>query len=631
MKTGAFLSTFWRDFRTETVLMLISAAALAASLLGLAPGGVDPAWAAIALCGLPIIKEAAEGLFTRLDVKADLLVSLALISSVVIGEYFAAGEVALIMQIGALLEEATVARARAGVERLAALKAVSARVVTDGRERVIPADDVTAGDVVRVLPGELLPVDGVVTKGETSIDESALTGEPMPVDKRAGDRVLSGSINRFGAIDVRAEGVGENSTIARMARLVAEADAGRARIVRLADRWATWIVFAALTAAAAVWLVTGEEIRAVTILVVFCPCALVLATPTAVMAAIGRAASEGALVREGDALERLAEADRIAFDKTGTLTEGRPRISAVLGGEEMSEADVSDLAAAAESLSEHPLGRTIAAGRTVFGRFGRPEDFRMSGGSGVRARIPVEGGGMIEAAVGRLEWLVGPQVGAVMSGSLADQAATLREGGATLAGVAADGRVVGLIALADEIRPGAAEAVRAIDRAGVSPMLMTGDHREAALRVAAAAGIRPELVVSECLPETKLERLDSLERADYRTAMVGDGINDAPALRRAWVGIAMGGAGSDIAVSSAGIVLMRDELSAIPRLIALSRRMMRMIRFNITLAMGINFAAILLAATGLMGPVAGALVHNAGSVAVILNSARLLGRRREAN
>lgn len=532
MKTGAFLSTFWRDFRTETVLMLISAAALAASLLGLAPGGVDPAWAAIALCGLPIIKEAAEGLFTRLDVKADLLVSLALISSVVIGEYFAAGEVALIMQIGALLEEATVARARAGVERLAALKAVSARVVTDGRERVIPADDVTAGDVVRVLPGELLPVDGVVTKGETSIDESALTGEPMP---------------------------------------------------------------------------------------------------TAVMAAIGRAASEGALVREGDALERLAEADRIAFDKTGTLTEGRPRISAVLGGEEMSEADVSDLAAAAESLSEHPLGRTIAAGRTVFGRFGRPEDFRMSGGSGVRARIPVEGGGMIEAAVGRLEWLVGPQVGAVMSGSLADQAATLREGGATLAGVAADGRVVGLIALADEIRPGAAEAVRAIDRAGVSPMLMTGDHREAALRVAAAAGIRPELVVSECLPETKLERLDSLERADYRTAMVGDGINDAPALRRAWVGIAMGGAGSDIAVSSAGIVLMRDELSAIPRLIALSRRMMRMIRFNITLAMGINFAAILLAATGLMGPVAGALVHNAGSVAVILNSARLLGRRREAN
>ena len=284
------------------------------------------------------------------------------LASVIIGEIFAAGEVAFIMQLGALLEERTVAKARAGIERLVHLTPRTARRLDGTAESIIPAEEVRVDDLLRVLPGETIPVDGIIVSGQTAIDQSVMTGESLPVDKGPGDTVSSGTVNQFGAFDMRAVKVGEDSSLQRMIRLVQSADAGKARIVSLADRWATWIVVIALSAAALTWLITGQIIRAVTILVVFCPCALVLATPTAIMAAIGNATRHGFLVREGDALERLAKAKVIAFDKTGTLTYGAPEVAAVESvSEGLSRDEVYRLAASAEQFSEHPLGKAIVS------------------------------------------------------------------------------------------------------------------------------------------------------------------------------------------------------------------------------------------------------------------------------
>ena len=273
--------------RKDVILLVISGIALLCSIFDLLPLPFDAAWAAIILCGIPIILEAVIGLVTEFDIKADVLVSLALIASVLIGEDFAAGEVAFIMQLGGLLEELTVARARAGIEKLVHLTPQTARVIRKDGETVIPAEQVQVGDILRVLPGETVPVDGIILSGQTSINQAVMTGESLPVDKAAGDEVSSGTVNQFGAFEMKAAKVGEDSSIQRMIRLVQSADAGKAKIVSIADRWATWIVVIALTAAALTWLISGQIIRAVTILVVFCPCALVLATPTAIMAAIG--------------------------------------------------------------------------------------------------------------------------------------------------------------------------------------------------------------------------------------------------------------------------------------------------------------------------------------------------------
>lgn len=348
--------------RKDIVLLVVSGIAVVCSLLKFQPFPFDTAWIAIVLCGLPIVLEAVIGLVTAFDIKADVLVSLALIASVCIGETFAAGEVAFIMQLGALLEELTVAKARAGIEKLVHLTPQTARVKRSGTEEIIPAEQVRVGDRIRVLPGESVPVDGIILSGQTSINQAVMTGESLPVDKTAGDTVSSGTVNQFGAFEMEATKVGQDSSIQRMIRLVQSADAGKAKIVGLADRWATWIVVTALSAAALTWLITGQIIRAVTILVVFCPCALVLATPTAIMAAIGNATRHGFLVREGDALERLSKAKVISFDKTGTLTCGTPEVVAAKSiSERFDKSEIYRLTASAEQFSEHPLGKAIVS------------------------------------------------------------------------------------------------------------------------------------------------------------------------------------------------------------------------------------------------------------------------------
>ena len=617
-KTEAFLE--WGGIKKEITLLAISGVALVVSIFDLLPLPFDAAWVAILLCGIPIVLEALIGLITAFDIKADVLVSLALIAAVLIGEDFAAGEVAFIMQLGALLEDVTVARARAGIEKLVHLTPQTARLLLPEGENIVPAGQVRVGDRLRVLPGESIPVDGVVTSGQTSINQAVMTGESLPVDKTVGDEVSSGTVNQYGAFEMRATKVGEDSSIQRMIRLAQSADAGKARIVGQADRWATWIVVVALTAAALTWLITGEIIRAVTILVVFCPCALVLATPTAIMAAIGNATRHGFLVREGDALERLAAVRKIAFDKTGTLTYGTPRVVAVastLAG--LDRAGLYALAAGAEQLSEHPLGKAVVAGyrEENSGEIAPAESFEMLPGRGVSAVVD-----------GRRVLAGNPQLLADHGVAVSPDAERQRllEEGATMIYVAVDGVFAGYLALSDTLRAESAATIAALEAAGVRPVLLTGDHESAAGAIAARLGIRE--VRAGCLPEDKLEEIGRWQRDGVRVCMIGDGVNDAPALKKADVGIAMGGVGSDIAVEAADIALVDDEVKELPHLMALSRRMMTTIRMNLTFSMGLNFLSIVLAMAGTLNPVVGALVHNAGSVAVILNSALLLKWRR---
>jgi heavy metal translocating P-type ATPase len=604
----------------DVVLLLISALALLGSMIGFRPLPFDTAWVAIVLCGFPIVLNAIIGLVTAFDIKADVLVSLALIAAVCIGEIFAAAEVALIMQLGALLEDLTVARARSGIEKLVRLTPQTARVLRDGSETIVPATQVNIDDRLRVLPGEAIPVDGIIISGQTAINQAVMTGESLPVDKTVGDAVASGTVNQFGAFEMKATKVDADSSVQRMIRLVQSADAGKAKIVGLADRWATVIVIAALTAAVLTWLVTGQLIRAVTILVVFCPCSLVLATPTAIMAAIGNATRHGFLVREGDALERLAKVSRITFDKTGTLTYGTLQVTAVKSVSAYADDEVYALVAAVEQLSVHPLGKAIRRCYQQHHRMALPEPtgFRIVPGQGVAAVIENKA-----VVAGNPKMLV--ENGAQLSADIAAQTAPFLARGSTVIYLAVDTVLAGYLVLSDTVRCESGAMIDRLQALGVSPVLLTGDNEQT------AAAIANQLLIGEvranCLPEDKLHCISRYQERHEAVCMIGDGINDAPALKKADVGIAMGGIGSDIAVEAADIALVDDEVRKLPHLFALSKRMMKTIKLNLTFSLTLNFIAVTLAMTGILNPIVGALVHNAGSVLVIINSALVYGIR----
>lgn len=606
--------------RKDIVLLVISGVAIICSLLKFQPFDFDLAWIAIVLCGLPIILEAIIGLVTAFDIKADVLVSLALIASICIGETFAAGEVAFIMQLGGLLEELTVARARAGIEKLVHLTPQTARVLQENKEMIVPAEQVRVGDRIRVLPGETVPVDGIIISGQTSINQAVMTGESLPVDKTIGDSVSSGTVNQFGAFEMEATKVGEDSSIQRMIRLVQSADAGKAKIVGIADWWATWIVVIALSAAVITWLISGQIIRAVTILVVFCPCALVLATPTAIMAAIGNATKHGFLVREGDALERLANAKIIAFDKTGTLTYGMPEVVAVqCVSDLLVENELYRLVASAEQFSEHPLGKAIVSCYKKEGlTLSKADDFQMIPGRGVSAELEEK-----RVLTGNLDLL---REHDVEVSYLADIKNYTRQG-CTIIYVAVNDVFAGFLALSDTVRKESAAMIDGLLKLNICPVLLTGDHKNAADTIASLLHIKE--VKANCMPEDKLKYIGEYQDRSMRVCMIGDGVNDAPALKKADVGIAMGGVGSDIAVDAADIALVDDEVKELPHLVALSKRMMTTIKLNMTFSMTLNFIAITLAILGILNPVIGALVHNAGSVLVIINSAFLLKWRKK--
>ncbi|EJE7236423.1 cation-translocating P-type ATPase [Clostridium sporogenes] len=616
-------SIFTDETKRNIFFLVLSGIALIVSFFEVGHLPVNVAWISIVLCGAPIIIGAIKGLITEFDIKADVLVSMALIASVIIGEIFAAGEVAFIMQIGALLEELTVAKAQAGIEKLVHLTPRTARIIRGNKEEIIDAKKVQVGDILRVLGGETIAVDGIITKGQTSIDQSVMTGESMPVDKSLGDEVSSGTVNQFGTFEMKAIKVGEDSSLQRMIRLVQSADAGKAKIVGIADRWATWIVVIAVTAAILTWIITGEIIRAVTILVVFCPCALVLATPTAIMAAIGNATKYGILVREGDALERLSKVKKIIFDKTGTLTYGKPEIVTVKSFlDNYTDEDLYEVLASAELRSEHPLGKAVVECFRQTGNIStEPEEFTMLPGRGVLAKV---NGKKIFA--GNEKLMKDNHIS--LKDEVLKEAKSYLSKGCTIIYIAIDNIMVGFSALSDTLRKNAPYMIRNIKTLGITPVLLTGDHAEAAGYISNKISISE--VKADCLPEDKLDTIHNIQIAGEMVCMVGDGVNDAPALKKAYVGIAMGGVGSDIAVDAADIALVSDDISQLPHLFELSKKMMTTIKINLSFSMILNFAAIILAITGVLNPIVGALVHNAGSVLVIINSALLLKWKRKS-
>ncbi|MDO5852570.1 MAG: cation-translocating P-type ATPase [Thermoplasmata archaeon] len=614
------ISDFLKDDINRSVLLLvISAVSLVVSYFQWVPGPVDPAWIAIILCGAPILWDAATGLVLRHDIKADVLVAMAIIAAVCLQEWFAAGEVALIMEIGGLLEDVSAAKANKGVERLIGLSPKTGRILEDGGERVVPVEEIRIGQVLRVLPGESVPVDGRIVSGETSIDQSVMTGESIPVDKAVGDEVFSGTINQMGAFDMEVLKESGDSSMQRMAQLVSSVDAEKTRMVRTADRWATYLVAIVMVLALATYLVTWDIYRAVTVMIVFCPCAFILATPTAVVAAIGNLTKKGVLVKDGDSLERMSEVDTIALDKTGTITEGRPE---VVGFEAASdEGTLLGLVASAESRSEHPLGKAVVSyAKAKAAEVRDPSDFRMTIGRGVSATVDGK-----QVIVGNAAMMA--EAGVDVPPECAERAEALFDTGCTTSYIAVEGAYAGMVTLSDTIRASARDMVSELEGLGVRCVLLTGDNPRAAGHMASEAGISD--YVAECTPETKMDRVGGMQESGSKVCMVGDGVNDAPALRKAWVGVAMGDSGSDIAVDAADMALIGDRVDALPHVVSLSRKMMGKVRFNIAFSMCWNFLAVALAMAAVLGPVEGALVHNVGSVAVVVNSALLLvyGRR----
>lgn len=602
------------EAKITAVFAGISIISLVLSLSGF-PGRTvlpfDIAWAAIILCGVPILTGAVKGLIWEHDVKADVLVAMALVASVTAEEYFAAGEVALIMQIGSLLEDYTSEKANESIGKLIRLSPQKAHVVREGKVFEVSPSELQAGDTVRVLAGETVPVDGKILDGETTIDQSVMTGESIPVDKKTGDTVRSGTINRFGTFTMRVEKRSEDSSLQRMIRLTKEAEENKAPIVSLADKWATWLVFGALAWAGGTWMITGEFMRAVTVLVVFCPCAFILATPTAVLAGIGNAAKYGIIIRSGSALEKLSKIKKAAFDKTGTLTCGKPEVADIVT-DGCDKNELLRLFAAAESYSEHPLGKAVAD--SYKGNTESVRDFQMQAGQGISAVVAGK-----KLLAGKGKWLEEQNISV---SSFEKQAQKAEETGATLIYAAVDGTCRGFFVLSDTIRSDAAQTISRLKKSGVVPLLLTGDNEAAAGYIAGQVGISE--VKSGLLPEEKMRIIEDISKSGGAVCMIGDGVNDALALTRADAGIAMGGIGSDIAIESADAVLVGDEIKRIPYLFMLTKKVMHKVNVNIVAGMIINITAVILSSAGILNPVTGALWHNFGSVFVVINAALLL-------
>ena len=545
-----------------------------------------------------------------------------MIAAIVIGDLFAAGEVAWIMAIGAILEEKTTERAKKGLKKLISLAPTQGRRMVNGKEEMIPAEKIRQGDILRILPGETIPVDGIILSGETSVDQSIMTGESLPVDKTVGEGVFCGTINCFGAVDIRATKVGVDSSLQKLIRMVQEAEDKKAPMARIADTAASWLVPVALLIAIVAGSITQDIVRAVTVLVVCCPCALVLATPTAIMAAIGQATKHGVVIKSGEALEKMGKVNTIAFDKTGTLTYGRLEVSDVISFDtECKENELLTLVASAEAKSEHPLGKAIVTCAKKRNLVILESDiFKMTAGKGIYAEI--SGKKLLCGSEGFLS-----ENGVGLSDEIKSTVEKLRAQGKASVLAAERSKCIGVLAMSDVLRPEARDMVERLHRMDTDIVLLTGDNQKTADYFAGQVGIRK--VKAQLLPEEKVGSITAIQSSGKDVCMISDGVNDAPALKTANVGVAMGGLGSDIAVEAADIVLMGDDISKLPYLKRLSNATVKTIRFSIALSMCINLLAVTLSVIGALNPTTGALVHNAGSCFVVLIAALLYDRKFE--
>ncbi len=611
------------DFLFGLKMTIISAIFLVIAvifmILGIdTPIYLNPAWGAVIISGIPMLLLALTRLIREKWISSALLIAIAMVASLLIGEIFAAGEVAWIMALGALLEDWTVERAKKGLRNLINLTPQTGRRIVDGKEEMISVDEIKIGDTLRILPGESVPVDGEIINGTSSLDQSIMTGESLPIDKDVGDEVFCGTMNLYGAIDIKATSLGENSSLQKLIDLVKAADEKQAPTQRIADKWATWLVPVALIIAIAAWLITGNIERGVTVLVVFCPCALILATPTAIMAAIGQATKYGVLIKSGEALETLGGLNTLVFDKTGTLTYGNLAVSDIISlKDDLDEVDVLNIVASCEKLSEHPLAKAVVdKAKEVEIDIEEPQDFKMFPGKGVSCKNSY---GQVYA--GNSKFLSENNIDFNVDSELNQ---LKHEGKASII-VALNDSVVGLIGLSDVIREDSKNMIENLHDLGTETILLTGDNTETANYFASQVGIGK--VYGNLLPQEKLDWIEKLKSEGKKVCMIGDGVNHAPALKTADVSVAMGSVGSDVAIEAADIALLGDDIGKIPYLKKLSNSTLFTIKANIIISMAINAAAIVCSILGLLNPVTGAIVHNAGSCLVVLNAALLYDRK----
>jgi Cd2+/Zn2+-exporting ATPase len=615
--------TFWKEKRSFIFLSL-SGVTLGLSWffgwMGLDPLNLPTALAAASLIlgGYPIVKSAIKTLLIP-DLNVDILVSIAAISATAVGAYREAATVIFIMLLGEFLEGVTVGKTRKAIASLIQLSPKTAWVRRENKEVQVPIEDVKPREVVIVKPGERIPVDGKIISGCASINQSTLTGESIPVEKETGDKVYCGTFNESGSCEIEATQVADDTKLAQIKRLILEAQAEKSPIQRVTDRFARYFIPAILLIALATFLITGDPIRAITILIVACPCALVLGTPTAVVAAIGNAARQGILIKGGVFLEQMGRLKTLLMDKTGTLTQGRPKVVEINGLDGVDEKEVLYWAAIAEKRSEHPLARALTEKTEELGlSIPHPQSFENFRGKGVKVEWNSK-----TMVVGSSEMLKGE--GIEISPSAKGLLESKQSEGLTSLLVALDHRLLGIISIADTLREGAKEAIHKIKEQGVSEIwMLTGDSALVADRIGKQLGIRYE---AKLLPEEKVLRVKEWKKQGQVVAMVGDGVNDAPALAAADVGIAMGAVGTDVAIETADIALMTDELAKIPTAIRLSRKALRVIKENLIFALVFNTVLVILSAQGWVTMILGAVMHQASSLLVILSSMRLLRKK----
>lgn len=613
----AFLLDPGTLFTLASFLLLLIAIIVTPAGLVDANHAHTPLYLASALVGSVFIWwEAIQGIRGK-DFTADIPVSFATIGALVIGQYAAAAVVAVLLLVGGMLEEFVAARAGNALDALAKLLPDQVTVRRDGEDHSVPLKEVTAGDIVLIRSGERIPVDGTVVFGTASINQAAITGESLAIEKQPGDGVFAGTLNELGTLEVQITNVGEETTLGQIRRMVAEAQEQKAPIERILNRYAKFYTPAALILGTLVWWWSGDLLRAITILIVFCPCVMVLATPTALVASIGNAALRGSLVKKGATIEALAKVNAVAFDKTGTLTFGQPKVTAIQPHDSMTEEELLRLAASAEKFSEHPLGRAIVQAALDRGfEVPDPETFTTLPGLGVQAQVQQQ-----EILLGRPLLLA--EQGIEVDAEIQARARNLASVGRTVILVAKAREVIGMLVLEDTLRPEAEAVITSLKKLGIRTVLITGDNTVIAEGIAGELGIGE--VYAEVLPAQKVDIVKQLQTEGRRVAFVGDGVNDGPALATAHVGVAMGRAGTDVAIETAEIALLSDDLSKLPHLLSLSRQAMRAIQQNLAFSLGVLVIAVGLAIPGILAPVTGALLHELSSIPVIANSARLIG------
>ena len=598
-------------------LIRIGFVALASALLWFQPQFIREhlrfaGWIAIAIGGYPILKEALENLRER-RMTMELSMTLALVCAAAIGEFFTALVITLFVLVAEVLEGLTVGRGRRAIEDLLDVLPKDVTVRREGSSETLPLASLRTGDVVMVNPGGRLPVDGTVAGGHSFVDESTITGEPMPVEKREGAWVHAGSINQSGALDVRVERIGRDTTFGHIVEAVEEAEHSRAPIQKLADRLAGYLVYFALACAAFTWLFTRDLRSTISVIIVAGACGIAAGTPLAILGAIGRSARLGAIVKGGIFLEALSRTDTVVFDKTGTLTVGKPEVRALSASAGFTDLEVLEAAAMAEYRSEHPLGKAIVLWAQQTGiAIEEPVWFHSLPGKGVEAR-----GARREILVGSMPFLT-------EKGVLVPSVESSGDPHASSVAVARDGLYIGRILVADAPRSDAKTALQRIHAMGIRTVLLTGDASPSAAAVARELGI--DEVQAGLLPHEKQAHIAKLKEAGHRVAMVGDGVNDAPAMAEAHVGIAMG-SGTDVARETADVVLIGNDLPKLAETLKVARWMRRIIFQNFIGTLVVDGVGVGLAAFGLLNPLLAAFIHVASELAFILNSTRLLPRK----